>query len=448
MPYQYDLFVIGAGSGGVRAARTSARFGAKVAIAEDRYLGGTCVNAGCIPKKLLTYAAHFSGDLADARAYGWSGIEPVFDWPTLVANKDREIERLNEIYRNLLHNAGVKLIRGRAILQDPHTIAVGGQLYSAARILIASGGRPCIPDFPGKEFAISSDEAFHLPALPARVIIVGGGYIGVEFAGIFNGLGTDTTIVYRGDLFLRGFDGETRRFLASQMRDQGIKLLFDTTLSHIRRDGSAYCAHTTDGTELAADVILYATGRSPNIAHIGVAELGLMVSDKGALIVNSEYQTSVPSVFAIGDVTDRHNLTPVATAEGMAFARTQFGRQPSKVDYNNIPTCVFSHPNLATVGLTEDQALESLIDPVIYKTSFTPLKHTLTQKPEKTFMKLVVDRTSDRVLGAHMVGPDAGEVIQGIAIAIKAGATKAQFDATIGIHPTLAEEFVTMRDPA
>ena len=448
MPYQYDLFVIGAGSGGVRAARMSARFGARAAIAEDRYLGGTCVNAGCIPKKLLVYAAHYAEDFEDARAFGWSDAKWDFDWQTLVANKDQEIQRLNDVYRNLLQTAGVELIHGRAVLQDQHTVTVGGRGYTAERILIATGGRPSIPDIPGQEYVISSDAAFHLEQLPGRIIIVGGGYIAVEFAGIFNGLGVDTMLLYRGELFLRGFDAETRRFLAEQMRKKGIKLLFNTNLTRVRREGSEYGARTTAGEVLWADTIMYATGRVANTTNTGIAELGLALDKKGAIIVNADYQTSVPSIYAIGDVTDRHNLTPVATAEGTAFARNQFSKQPMRVDYHNIPTCIFSHPNLATVGLTEEQAREQNLDPVIYKTTFTPLKHTLTKNPEKTFMKLIVDRTTDRVVGAHMVGAEAGEIIQGIAIALNTGATKAQFDATIGIHPTLAEEFVTMREPA
>ncbi|MBF8269903.1 MAG: glutathione-disulfide reductase [Gammaproteobacteria bacterium] len=448
MSYQYDLFVIGAGSGGVRAARMSARFGARVAIAEDRYLGGTCVNAGCIPKKLLVYAAHYAEDFEDARAFGWSGINPEFDWRTLVANKDQEIRRLNGIYRNLLQTAGVEVINGRAVLQDPHTVMVGDRSYTAERILIATGGRPYLPDIPGKEHVITSDAAFHLEQLPKQIIIVGGGYIAVEFAGIFNGLGVETTLLYRGELFLRGFDAETRHFLAEQIRKKGIKLLFNTNLTQVRKAGLEYAVRTTTGEELPADAIMYATGRVPNIENMGIAELGLVLNKKGALVVNADYQTSSPTIYAIGDVTDRYNLTPVATAEGTTFARNQFSTQALRVDYHNIPTCIFSQPNMAMVGLTEEQAREQNLDPVIYKTTFTPLKHTLTKNPEKTFMKLIVDRATDRVLGAHMVGAEAGEIIQGIAIALNTGVTKAQFDATIGIHPTLAEEFVTMREPA
>jgi len=448
MTYQYDLFVIGAGSGGVRTARMSAGFGANVAIAEDRFMGGTCVNVGCIPKKLFVYASHYRDDFEDSRSYGWVSNDRKFNWQTLLKNKDKEITRLNGVYRNLLQNAGVTLFEGRAMLQDPHTVTIGEASYTAERILIATGGWPTIPDIPGKEHVITSNEAFYLDQLPRRIVIVGGGYIAVEFAGIFNGLGVDTTLVYRGELFLRGFDAEAREILAGEMQKKGVKLLFNTEVNSIVKRDTGYAALTSDFTELPADLVMYATGRHPNVANFGLEQLGVQLNEYGGIIVNEDLQTSVPSLYAIGDVTHRYNLTPVATAEGTALARNLYGKQSTRVDYNNIPTCIFSQPNFGTVGLTEEQARKQYQDPIIYKASFKPLKHTLTDNQEKTYMKLIVDRDTDRVLGAHMIGPEAGEIIQGIAIALKAGATKAQFDSTIGIHPTLAEEFVTMREPA
>jgi glutathione reductase (NADPH) len=448
MSNHFDLFVIGAGSGGVRAARMSAGYGAKVAIAEDRYLGGTCVNAGCIPKKLLTYAAHYGEDIEDARAYGWNPGGRNFSWRTLIENKNREIQRLNGVYRNLLETAGVALLNGRARVRDSHTVTVGDGVYTAERILIATGGRPIVPDLPGKERLITSDDAFHLGDLPGRIVIIGGGYIAVEFAGIFNGLGVDTTLLYRGALFLRGFDAECRRFLADEMQKKGVKLIFNAQVTGVAGRDADFLVHTTTGEPQPANLVMAATGRKPNIETTGVAELGVALDPDGAIIINGDFQTSIPSLYAIGDVTNRHNLTPVATAEGMAFARTQFGNQSRRMDYALIPTCIFCQPNFSSVGLTEEQARERGADPVIFKTRFTPLRHTLTRNPEKCFMKLIVDRETDRILGAHMVGADAGEIIQGIAIALKAGATKRQFDATLGIHPTLAEEFVTLREPA
>ena len=446
MAFDYDLFVIGAGSGGVRAARMSAGFGARVAIAEDRYLGGTCVNVGCIPKKMLVYASHYSSDFSDARAFGWDGSVPTFHWPRLIENKDREIARLNGVYERMLTKAGAVLVRGRARLLDGHTIEVNGKRYSAERILIATGGWPSIPDIPGREFAISSNEAFFLEQLPKRAIVVGGGYIAVEFAGIFNGLGVETALIYRGPLFLRGFDRDVRECLAEEMRKKGVELIFNANITRIDKGSPDLAAVLAGGKTRDADLILYATGRRPNTAGIGLEAAGVTLDPAGAIAVNEQYQSSLPSIYAIGDVTNRVNLTPVATAEGTALARTLFGRQPSKVDYRDIPTCIFSQPNIGCVGLTEEEARKSRGEIAVYKSSFTPLRHTLTGSGERTLMKLIVDRATDRVLGAHMVGAEAGEIIQGIAIALKAGATKAQFDATIGIHPTAAEEFVTMRE--
>jgi glutathione reductase (NADPH) len=444
----YDLFVIGAGSGGVRAARMSAGFGARVAVAEERYLGGTCVNVGCIPKKLLVYAARFRGEFEDAGRYGWDVGGTAFDWSRLLRNKNREIERLNGVYEKLLLDAGAEIFRGRARIVDPHSVEIGGRFLRAEHILVATGGWPGIPEFPGREHVISSNEAFFLDRLPRRVIVVGGGYIAVEFAGIFNGLGASTSLVYRGPLFLRGFDREIREALAGEMRREGIDLLFNTNVSRIDRGPAGLTARFDGAAPREADLVLYATGRRPNTAGIGLEAAGVKLNGKGAVIVDEDLRSSVPNIHALGDVTDRINLTPVATAEGTALARTLFGGQPTRVDYGGIPTCVFSQPPLGAVGLTEEQARDRHGDIDVYRSRFTPLKHALTGSGEKTFMKLLVRRTDDRVVGAHMVGADAGEIIQGIAIAMKAGATKAQFDQTIGIHPTSAEEFVTMRTPA
>ena len=444
----YDLFVIGAGSGGVRAARMAGGFGARVAIAEDRYLGGTCVNVGCIPKKLFVYAAHYAEDFHDAAGYGWQVSEPVFDWNVLLNNKNNEISRLNSIYANLLKRNNVVLYNGRAVIEGPNTVRVNGESLSARRILVATGGWPHIPDIPGREHVISSNEAFFLETLPERAVIVGGGYIAVEFAGIFYGLGVETTLVYRRDLFLRGFDGEMREFLAEQMRAKGINLLFNTRIGAIDQQDGRYLVSSPDAETMTADLVLYATGRRPNTAGLGLETAGVELNDKGAIVVDDEYRSSAPSIYAIGDVTDRMNLTPVATAEGTALANNLFNNQSRRVDYRDVPTCIFSQPNLGTVGLTEEQARQEYANVDIYKSRFTSLKHTLTGNSEKTLMKMIVDRDTDRVLGVHMVGAHAGEIIQGIGIALKAGATKATFDATIGIHPTAAEEFVTMREPA
>jgi len=445
--YDYDLFIIGGGSGGVRAGRMSASFGARVAVAEERELGGTCVNVGCVPKKLFAYAAHCRGEFADAAGYGWQVGEQHFHWPTLRANKDREIGRLNGIYERLLVNAGATVLRGRAHLLDPHTVAVGGQHYSAERILIATGGWPVRPDFVGADLCITSNEAFHLEALPRRVLVVGGGYIAVEFAGIFHGLGCATTQVYRGPLFLRGFDDDARRFLAEQMRHQGIDLRFELDVVRVEADGAGRRVIFTDGSMLECDLVMLATGRRPLVADIGLEACGVARDERGAIKVDGNYRSNVESIYAIGDVTDRVNLTPVALAEGMALAWHLFRDRERPVDYEFIPSAVFSQPNLATVGYTEDAARDKFGAVTVYRSTFTPLKHTLSGSGEKCLMKLVVDSASDRVVGAHMVGADAGESIQGLAVAIKAGATKALFDSTIGIHPTSAEEWVTMREP-
>ena len=443
--YDYDLFTIGAGSGGVRASRMSASFGAKVAVAEERYLGGTCVNVGCIPKKLLVYASHYGDDFDDLAGYGWTVGERRFDWAKLIENKNREIGRLNGIYRTILADAGVSLFEAHAEVIDPHTVSVDGRRITAKYILAAVGSWPAVPRFPGSEHAITSNEAFFLPALPEKVIIVGGGYIGVEFAGIFHGLGAKTTQLYRGELFLRGFDDDIRKTLADEMRKRGIELCFNADITKIEKAGIMLRATLNDGSLLEAEQILYATGRGSKTPNLGLEKAGVKLKDNGALVVDEYSKSSVDSIYAIGDCTDRMMLTPVAIAEGMALANTLFNQKPVKPSYLNVPTAVFSTPNCGTVGLTEQEARGRKIEVDLYRTSFKPLKHTLTGRDERTMMKLVVDRASDKVLGCHMVGSDAGEIIQGLAVALNCGATKAQFDLTIGIHPTAAEEFVTMR---
>jgi glutathione reductase (NADPH) len=443
--YDYDLFTIGAGSGGVRASRISAAFGAKVAVAEERYLGGTCVNVGCIPKKLLVYASHYGDDFDDLAGYGWTAGERHFDWPTLIANKNREIQRLNGVYRKILADGGVDLIEAHAEVVDPHTVSVEGKQISAKYILVAVGSWPTVPQFPGSQFAITSNEAFYLPTLPTRVIIVGGGYIGVEFAGIFHGLGAQTTELYRGELFLRGFDDDIRKTLAEEMRKRGVDLKFNADIRRIEKNGDLLKADLTDGSSIHADQILYATGRGSKTPNLGLERAGVKLKPNGAVVVDEYSKSTVDSIYAIGDCTDRMMLTPVAIAEGMALANTLFNGKPTKPNYLNVPTAVFSTPNCATVGLTEAQARAQDLSIDIYRTSFKPLKHTLTGRDERTMMKLIVDRATDKVIGCHMVGAEAGEIIQGLAVALNCGATKAQFDATIGIHPTAAEEFVTMR---
>ncbi len=446
--YDYDFFVLGAGSGGVRAARIAASHGARVAVAEDRYLGGTCVNVGCVPKKLLVYASHFSHDFEDAAGFGWTVGERRFDWPRLIANKNAEILRLNGIYKSMLENNGVTIVDGTARLTDAHTVAVGNNSYTAEHILVAVGGWPVVPDIPGKDLAITSNEVFFLDSLPQRVIVVGGGYIAVEFAGIFHGLGAAVTQLYRGEMFLRGFDDDVRAHLAGEMTKQGIDLRFNSNIESLSsRDGSLI-ATLGGGEVLEADCVLYATGRAPNTAGIGLEEAGVALNAKGAVVVDEYSKTSVENIYAVGDVTDRINLTPVAIREGHAVADTLFNNTPSAADHRDVPSAVFSQPPIGSVGLTEAEAREQYGDVDIYRSSFAAMKHTLSGRDEKTFMKLIIDRASGRVVGCHMIGAEAGEIIQGIAIAVKCGATKAQFDATVGIHPTTAEEFVTLREKA
>ncbi|RRU95517.1 glutathione-disulfide reductase [Stutzerimonas kunmingensis] len=450
MAYDFDLFVIGAGSGGVRAARFAAGFGAKVAVAESRYLGGTCVNVGCVPKKLLVYGAHYAEDIGQAQGYGWTIDGATFDWKTLIANKDREIQRLNGIYRSILVDSGVTLLQAHARLVDAHTVEVEGKQYTAEHILIATGGWPHVPAIPGREHAITSNEAFYLESLPRRVLVVGGGYIAVEFASIFHGCGADTKLLYRGELFLRGFDGSLRDHLKDEMIKKGVDLQFNADIVHIDKqtDGSLL-ATLEDGRTLEADCIFYATGRRPMLDNLGLEKAGVALDARGFIAVDDEYRTSVSSILAIGDVIGRVQLTPVALAEGMAVARRLFKpEQYRKVDYTTIPTAVFSLPNMATVGLTEEEAREQGYKVTIFESRFRPMKLTMTDSLERSLMKLVVDAETDRVLGCHMAGPDAGEIMQGLGVALKAGATKQVFDDTLGIHPTAAEEFVTMRTPA
>lgn len=446
--FDFDLFVIGAGSGGVRASRVAARYGARVAVAESSRIGGTCVNLGCVPKKLFVYASHFRDDFEDAAGFGWSVDPPRFDWTQLLASKDREIARLNKIYKGLLDGAGVTLFESRARLVDRNTIALSDRQVTAERILIATGGKPHLPTLPGIEHAITSDQAFHLPSLPRRIVIVGGGYIAVEFAGIFAGLGVQVTQLYRGSLFLRGFDHDLRIELAESMRRRDIDLRFDSDVERIDRNPDGTLTLTLrSGDQLQTDLVMYASGRTPNTTGLGLTEAGVVLDQDGAVVVDAYSQTSVPNIWAVGDVTNRMNLTPVAIAEGQAFVETVFNENPQKPDYDSVPTAVFSQPSLATVGLTEEAARSLHLGIDVYKSHFRPMKNTLSGRNERTLMKLVVEKQSGKVIGAHMLGPEAAEIIQGIAIAVRAGVRKVDFDRTIGIHPSAAEEFVTMRTP-
>ena len=446
--YDYDLFVMGVGSGGVRAARMASTHGARVATAEDRYMGGTCVNVGCVPKKLFVYASHFHEEYQNAEGFGWGEAKPDFDWPTLLKNKNTEISRLNGIYQGLLDNAGVTHFDGRARIVDEHHISIGDQVISTDKILIATGGWPSVPSFPGSEHVITSNEAFFLESLPKRSLVVGGGYIAVEFAGIFAGLGIESHLSYRGPLFLRNFDEDVRKVVAAELVKKDIKLHFNSNVEKIDKqaDGS-FLVTFKEGKAMEVDLVMYATGRTPNVTDIGLENVDVKQGKNGAILVDDEFRTSIPNIFALGDVTDKIQLTPVAIKEAMAFVQTQFQNMPTKMDYDGIATAVFCQPNIGTVGLTEAEAKEKYGDVDVYLSTFKAMKHTLSGSDERSMMKIIVDQKSDKVVGVHMVGAEAGEIIQGIAIALKAGATKAIFDATVGIHPTSAEEFVTMREP-
>ncbi|WP_446811393.1 glutathione-disulfide reductase [Methylomonas sp. 2BW1-5-20] len=442
--YDYDLFVVGAGSGGVRAANMAANQGARVAIAEVRHFGGTCVNLGCVPKKLLVYASQFKDDFAAAAGFGWTLDNASFDWPSLIANKDREVERLQAVYQKHLQQSRVTVFNGKAQLLDAHTVAVAGEQCTAKRILLATGGWPFVPDIAGKQHVVTSNDMFSLDKLPERILIVGGGYIAVEFASILNGLGVDTTVCQRGEKLLEGFDEDIRDYLAAAMSRQGIKILFNCDVLAIEANGTAFSVSLADGNTVITDLVMYATGRTPNSRGFGLEQLGVALDDNGAIIVDAHYQTNLPSIYALGDVTDRVNLTPVAIAEGEALAQRLYSERAQPVDYDNIPTAVFCQPNIASVGLTEAEAREKYPDIDIFKTEFKPIKNTLSGRDENTMMKMIVECGSNRVIGLHMIGADAPEIIQGMAVAMRAGATKAIFDSTIGIHPTSAEEFVTM----
>jgi glutathione reductase (NADPH) len=447
--FDYDLFTIGAGSGGIRASRISHHLGARVGIAENYRIGGTCVIRGCVPKKLLSYAAHYAEDFEDARGYGWSIEGATFSWPALIANKNREIARLSKVYSDGFARVGVDVVEGTAKLVDAHTVAIGERRVTAQNILVATGGWPVKPAIPGIEHAITSNEAFELPELPKRILMVGGGYVAVEFAGIFHGLGSEVTLSYRGEQILRGFDDDVRQHLHDEMAKKGVSILLESTVSSIARraDGALEVSlRGLSGNSLVCDTVMFATGRTPNTARLGLGEIGVKLDEEGGVVVDRFCRSSVANIFAAGDVTNRIALTPVAIREGAAVAMTLFGGAETPVDLDDVPSAVFSQPPVGTVGLSETQAVEKFGKVDIYKASFRPLRHTLSGRDERTLVKLVVDATTQRVAGAHMVGADAPEIIQGLALAVKAGLTKAQFDATVGIHPTAAEEFVTLRE--
>jgi glutathione reductase (NADPH) len=450
--HECDLFVIGAGSGGVRAARMAAQRGARVVVAEAAQLGGTCVNVGCIPKKLYSFAAHFADDFRDAAGFGWSVGEPTFDWAALRANRRKEIARLNGVYRQLLTGAGVRVVEGWARLSTSHTVevqtAMGHQHYRAKHILVATGGRPTVPSFPGCEHVVVSDGMFDIDPFPQRLMVVGGGYIACEFASIFNGLGAKVTQLYRGEQVLRGFDDDVRGFIAQEMRKHGVDLHTNADVAAVEKHGHCFKVTLQDGRKMEVDAVLYATGRVPNVAGLNLEGVGVSQGKDGAIVVDRHYTTNVPSIHALGDVTARMQLTPIALAEAMTLVDHLFGAGKRDMSYELVPTAVFTHPNIGTVGYTEARARQHFGAVTVYKSEFKALKHTLSGSNERTFMKLIVEDATDRVVGLHMVGADAGEIVQGFAVAMKAGATKTVFDATIGIHPTAAEEFVTMREPA
>ncbi len=445
--FDYDLFVIGAGSGGVRASRIAAGHGARVGICEESRVGGTCVIRGCVPKKLLVYASQFAEYLEDAAGYGWQVGESTFDWPALIAAKDREIDRLNGIYHKLLDNAGVTLHMGRGRLVDAHTVEVDGKSVTADKILIAVGGRPWIPEIPGQELGITSDEAFHLDELPRRVLVVGAGYIAVEFAGIFAGMGSQVTLAYRRDLVLRGFDDDVRRSVDAGMRGRGIDIRYQVSPARLEQRSGGIEVTFSDDSTAEYDQVMFATGRSPYTWDLGLEDVGVRTGAGNRIEVDDYSRTNIDNIFAVGDVTDRINLTPVALMEGHAFADTQFGGMDRPVEHADTPAAVFSQPPVGTVGLTEEEARERHGEVRVFRSEFTPMRYTLAGRKEKGVLKLLVDAATDRVLGCHMVGLDAPEIVQGFAVAVRAGLTKADFDRTIGIHPTAAEELVTLRTP-
>lgn len=449
MAYDYDLFVIGAGSGGVRAARLAAMSGAKVAVAEEHRVGGTCVIRGCVPKKFMVYASEFSHHFKTANGYGWSGLEgAAFDWKTFITAKDIEIARLSGIYVTNLQKAGADLVHARAVLKDAHTVEVlgKGQTVSADKILIATGGRPVKPELPGCEYGITSDEAFHLETLPKSILIVGGGYIAIEFAGIFNGLGSEVTLLYRGPNILRGFDEDVRVHVAQEMEKRGIKIVLGCEHDRIEKTEAGLVSHFSNGIDVTTEQVMFATGREPYVRDLGLETAGVELNERGAIKVDEYSKTTAGNIWAVGDVTDRINLTPVAIREGSAFADTVFRDKPTAFDHDHVATAVFSQPPIGTVGLTEAEARHQYGKVDIYRAVFRPMKYTFFGGEERCLMKLVVDAKTDRVLGVHMVGPDAPEIIQMGAIAVKMGITKAQWDATCAVHPTAAEEFVTMRE--
>jgi glutathione reductase (NADPH) len=445
--YDVDLFVIGGGSGGVRAARIAAQHGARVMVAEEYRVGGTCVIRGCVPKKLLVYASRFRAEFDDAAGFGWTLPEPSFDWPTLIANKDKEIARLERAYTATLEKAGVTIVKTRAVVADAHTLKLAdGKVVRAATILIATGGTPTYGEpIPGIEHAISSNEAFHLPQLPDRVVIQGGGYIALEFAGIFAGLGSQVTVVYRGENILRGFDDDVREHVHLDMEKRGIRVFTSCKIAAIERAGSHFSVHLSNGTRAAADCVMFATGRAPNVSEIGLKEAGVAIAKNGGVAVDEYSRSSVPNIYAIGDVTNRINLTPVAIREGHAFADNVFGGKKIAVDHAHVPTAVFSDPEVGAVGVTEAQARAQFARTDIYKAKFKPLKATLSGRDTTVLLKLVVDGLSDQVVGCHIVGEGAAEMVQVAAIAVRMGAKKADFDATMALHPSTAEELVTMR---
>jgi len=446
--FDFDLFVIGAGSGGVRAARIAAGHGARVGICESSRVGGTCVIRGCVPKKLLSYAAHFHEEFEDAAGYGWEVGETRFSWSRLIENKDREIDRLNQVYLGLLENSGVKLFPVHGKLLNSHQVQLGEDTVSADKILIATGARPWKPEIPGVEHSITSDEAFHLTSLPESVVVIGGGFIACEFAGIFKGLGSRVTQIYRGEQILRGFDHDVQNTLAAEMQKKGIEIRLKLNVTElIRQPDGLITLILDDGSELQADTVMFATGRVPDVRGLGLPDAGVEVLPGGMIPVNEYSKTNLQNVFAVGDVTNRVNLTPVALMEGHAFADSEFGGNPRPVNHRFIPSAVFSHPPVATVGFSEKEAAVHYGELNIYRSVFTPMKHTLSGRQEKTMMKLIVQASSDKVVGLHVVGMDAPEIVQGFAVAIKSGLTKKQFDLTTGIHPTAAEELVTMRVP-